>query len=141
MTEIVRDNMAKAIKRCRSDKRITEIEADAFKIALRAYNRFQEDNRDGVDYIFNIYENEDLIAMLQGGINCETIAKMVSSGFCFFHYGANYPTTPTPLSSDDAYFEIYRNCDELVKQVVIYQSYYYEYADFFNKFFSENMIY
>ena len=41
-------------------------------LVLGAYNRFQEDERDGADYIFNINDVNDLKCCIDGGMStCE----------------------------------------------------------------------
>jgi len=44
---------------------------------LNAYNRFQEDERDCADYIYNVDNTEDVIALLRGGFGIRDIAYNV----------------------------------------------------------------
>ena len=57
---------------------------------LNAYNRFQEDERDGVDYIFDINKNEDLVCCANGGMTADEIARMVNASISKFMFGVNY---------------------------------------------------
>ena len=43
---------------------------------LNAYNRWQEDEKDGVDYIFHIDKQDDLISCVNGGMTSEDIVKL-----------------------------------------------------------------
>jgi hypothetical protein len=64
-------------------------------MVLNAYNRFQEDERDGVDYIFDITKQNDLKCMVDGGLNVTEISwawnKIKKEGISScFHFGCNY---------------------------------------------------
>ena len=64
-------------------------------MVLNAYNRFQEDERDGVDYIFDITKQNDLKCMVDRGSNVTEIAwawnKAQKSGITpYFHFGCKY---------------------------------------------------
>jgi hypothetical protein len=72
---------------------LTKIEEDinypeGRAMLLKAYNRYQADERDGVDYIFNINNQDDLITCIQGGLTAEEIVK--------FHNRVNSWINPTP---------------------------------------------
>jgi len=67
----------------------------ALDMVLNAYNRFQEDERDGVDYIFDITKQNDLQYMVERGLTVTEIAlacnKIQNEGITsYFHFGCNY---------------------------------------------------
>jgi hypothetical protein len=72
---------------------LTKIEEDinypeGRAMLLKAYNRYQEDERDGVDYIFNINNKDDLITCIQGGLTADEIVN--------FHNRLKSWVSPTP---------------------------------------------
>ena len=50
---------------------------------LCVYNTHQEEERDGVDYIFDFQNKEDLVSCIQGGLTAEELAELVAK----FHEG------------------------------------------------------
>ena len=64
-------------------------------MVLNAYNRYQEDERDGVDYIFDLNNQNDLKCMVDGGLTVTEIVsawnKVQNEGITsYFHFGCNY---------------------------------------------------
>ena len=45
-------------------------------IVLKAYNDFQESERDGVDYIFDLNNREDLKCCVEGGMTAQEICGL-----------------------------------------------------------------
>jgi len=56
------------------DMNCEQIGDDTSILVLNAYNRYQEDERDGVDYIFDIRKEEDLKCCIDGGMTAHDIA-------------------------------------------------------------------
>lgn len=48
---------------------------------LKAYNRFQEDERECADYIYDPDDNEDMVALLKGGYKLREIASVCAESF------------------------------------------------------------
>ena len=107
----------------------------AFHLALDAYNRYQEDERDSVDYIFDIKKKEDLIAMIEGGLDAVEIHDMVNRGQRFFHFGCNYDY-PDALGNHNVLEDIYNTTDEVTRCAFIYADVHKEYREFIHFFFS-----
>lgn len=67
---------------------------DTLKAVLAAYNAYQEEERDGVDYIFNINNQDDLKCCVEGGLTAQEICgmwlKSQSSHREYFYFGCNY---------------------------------------------------
>ena len=69
---------------------------DTTILVLNAYNRYQEDERDGVDYIFNIRKREDLKCCIDGGMTAHEIACLneactrTAKSTPFFMFGQNH---------------------------------------------------
>ena len=66
-------------------------DTDIFNLVLDVYNKYQENERDGVDYIFDINKKEDLIACIKGGLTARMIQELVNNldnGFTqYFYFG------------------------------------------------------
>ena len=107
----------------------------AFKIALEAYNRYQEDERDGVDYIFDLTNKEDLIAMIDGGLNAVEIHDMVNRGQRFFLFGCNYEY-PEALNNHNVLDNIYNTADDITRHAFVYADVCKEYREWLHHFFS-----
>ncbi len=45
---------------------------------IDVYNTYQEEERDGVDYIFDFQNKEDLCTCIKGGLTAEEIAELVA---------------------------------------------------------------
>jgi hypothetical protein len=91
---------------------------------LKAYNRWQEDEHNGVDYIFNINNPDDLIDCIKGGLTADEIANFVNSirGWANeipnFLFGSNHHLQP--LCNGDIYNLIYNSLDDIVDCIVAY---------------------
>ena len=70
------------------------------KMVLAAYNDFQESERDGVDYICDIENTDDLMCCINGGMTAKEIGGLYlgsqSQHLRYFYFGCNYPT-PKPI--------------------------------------------
>ena len=44
---------------------------------IDVYNTYQEEERDGVDYIFDFHNKEDLCTCIKGGLTAEELAELV----------------------------------------------------------------
>lgn len=60
---------------------------------LCVYNTHQEEERGGVDYIFDFQNKEDLVSCIQGGLTAEELAELVAK----FHDGSGEVKTTTFL--------------------------------------------
>ena len=57
---------------------------------IDVYNTYQEEERDGVDYIFDLQNKEDLCTCIKGGLTAEEIAELVAKSLD--NDGENYTT-------------------------------------------------
>jgi len=89
-------------KRIESDIRKEGMECnDTLDMVLRAYNDYQRDERDGVDYLFNIKKNGDVMNCLMSGLTTKDIADLYyesenNTTKYFFYHPYNHPT-PEPI--------------------------------------------
>ena len=81
---------------------------DITMLVLAAYNRYQEDERDGVDYIFCIHNAEDLKCCIDGGMKIGEISMLynectkTAKSTPFFMFGQNHKS-----------FEVFETWDAL----------------------------
>lgn len=74
----------------------------AMLIFFNAYNEWQENEREGVGYIFNVNNQNDLECVVKGGMTAKEIAEVTkSSPNGLFFFGCNYPT-PKVIGDDEA---------------------------------------
>ena len=57
---------------------------------IDVYNTYQEEERDGVDYIFDFHNKEDLCTCIKGGLTAEELAELVAKSND--NDGENYTT-------------------------------------------------
>jgi hypothetical protein len=92
---------------------------------LKAYNRWQEDEHNGVDYIFNINNPDDLIDCIKGGLTADEIVNFVNNTKAwaseapnYFLFGCNHKLQA--LSKGHIYNLIYNNLDDIVDCIIAY---------------------
>lgn len=105
---------------------------------LKAYNDFQESERDGVDYIFDIENTDDLKCCIDGGMTAKEIGGLwlgsQSKHLQYFYFGCNHPKAE-PINT---WFELRMNLvawlDEVLTDVLAYpyayESYKYVYMSY-----------
>lgn len=109
---------------------LTKIEEDinypcGFKMLLKAYNRYQEDERESADYIFNITDQNDLIACVKGGLTAEDIHNFYGAvqGWTnptqHFLFGYNHKAM-IPMGTDNIVNAIVGVLDELIDNILAY---------------------
>lgn len=69
---------------------------------LDAYNRYQLDERDGVDYLYNLFNKEDLKKCIDNGLSVSDIAWLYDqtslNTTSFFYFGVNHEE-PEPIAN------------------------------------------
>ena len=101
------------------------------RMVLDAYNDYQESRLDGVGYIFDINNSNDLVCCLKGGMSVKEVSELYTGSqvnhLQYFYFGCNYPT-PKPISN----WQELRNTmidwlDDLLVDVVTYPSFHKSY--------------
>lgn len=78
---------------------LNEGNRQVFRMLLNAYNRYQEDEKDGVDYLFNLQSHEDLEHCVKCGMVASEINQLWVEGCdmnlnetndIYFFYGYNH---------------------------------------------------
>ena len=111
-------------------------------MVLNAYNRFQEDERGGVDYIFNINNQNDLKCMVDGGLTASEIAwalnKVQHSEFTsYFHFGCNYNGLYALGTLADLKRNLISWLDEFLPYVIMYVTRCTEYQALYEHYITE----
>ena len=94
-------------------QRLENDDAKLTTIVLNAYNRYQEDERDGVDYLFDINNKDDVKCCFDGGLS---ISEFVSAYFdretrhltSYFFFGVNHPK-PSFITSKELLAAVLQN--------------------------------
>jgi hypothetical protein len=126
------------------DLRTSTTDSAAVKMVLKAYNRFVEDECDGTGYIFNIYDKDDLIYLVEKDIlGAKYIAFIVNSPHPFTDgmfmidrsgEGCGF-LNPVP----DLTKMLIDNLDRLIPFVILYAGRCDEYKEFYERYFVEHI--
>lgn len=93
---------------------------DMIMLFLKAYNRFQEDERDGADYIFNLNEKDDLMICIDWGLKLNDIALLAQQKTTCIMFGVNH-TEPLPIKTMEQLASIlYAHANEVVTYALAY---------------------
>ena len=99
-------------------------EGALLKLMLNAYNTYQEDERDGVDYIFDLTNQDDLKCVVNGGMTAKEIGELYMGSQVnhsqYFLCGCNYSKV-VPIAN----WEMLRGIvmgflDEVIEKVVTF---------------------
>lgn len=116
---------------------------DVMCMVIAAYNRFQEDEREGVDYLFDINNKDDLKYCVEGGMTAAEIAWLYDQSNVntspLFYFGVNHET-PQPIASWEEVKECMINWLEDVLPCVIAYPYIEEYRTIYTKYVTDYMI-
>ena len=107
-------------------------------LVLKAYNRWQEDERDSVDYIFDMNNQDDMIACIKGGLTPIEIAKMVEhrrdnpkTSTTYFMFGPNRHE-PKMLNIQPLDNQLLGSLDDILSYMIIYP-YVEDYRDLYTE--------
>lgn len=120
-----------------------KVDDKALDMVLAAYNRFQDDERNGVDYIFNIEDKDDLQYLVN---NCDLTAQDIwrlvnnmgtNDYLPYFHLGENYPEPHFIGKLNDLQNNMIAWLDELLPFVLLYVTRCPEYQAIYEKYITE----
>lgn len=117
--------------------------AKAIELVLNAYNRYQEDERDGVDYLFNINYKYDLKCCVEGGLAASEIARLydetTQGATPLFLFGVNYERPKLITNWEDAKKILLGVIDEVLLHMVVYHTT-DGYKELYNHYVTENIL-
>ena len=99
---------------------------DILNTMLEAYNMWQEDTHDGVDYIFNINNKKDVICILQDDnmqvrdISSLYINQFNSNGTPYFRYGQNYEKPKVFTSMESLKEQLIDNTEWVITHLFLF---------------------
>lgn len=103
-----------------------ENNAKAIELVINAYNRYQEDERDGVDYLFNINYKYDLKCCVEGGLTASEIARLydetTQGATPLFLFGVNYERPKQITNWEEAKKILLGIIDEVLLHMVVYHT-------------------
>ena len=97
-------------------------EDDIFNKVLLAYNQYQEDERFGVDYIFDLDDQEDLKTLVKGGVTAAEIATLYNDDrydSAYLFCGENHPNLRC-LNMSERDQQLIANIEEIVLCMLAY---------------------
>ena len=114
------------------------------KMVLAAYNDYQESERDGVDYIFDIDNNNDVICCMRGGLTSQEICGLwlgsQSKHIRYFYFGCNY-SKPKPIDTwDELRTNLIAWLDEVLACVIAYPYAYDSYRNLYTHYVTNVVI-
>lgn len=104
----------------------------AFNIVLKAYNAYQHNERDGVDYIFNTNNIEDCKTLVNCGLTHKKYHEVVMTSETksdYFFYGINYPEIVF-LTKTMLFAQLWATLEDVIKHTMIQP-----YLDGYNQLF------
>jgi hypothetical protein len=112
---------------------------ETFKLVLNAYNRYQEDERDGVDYFFNLTDKDDLIYMIECGLTIKELhyvfVRMTTENFTpYVHFGQNYTGVCFVGTESDTKRQLIACLDEILEYTFMYVTRCTEYQDIYERY-------
>jgi hypothetical protein len=126
-------------------RNVFSVEGDmVLKMVLAAYNDYQESERDGVDYIFDIENTNDLKCCINGGMTAREIGGLYlgsqSQHLRYFYFGCNYPT-PKPIANwETLRQQLISWLPDLILNVLAYPYAYDSYKDLYRLYVTDVII-
>lgn len=126
MEEIIRKLAESIESNLIHDMNCEQIGDDTAILVLNAYNRYQEDERDGVDYICDIRKGEDLKCCIGGGMTAQEIACLheectrTAKSTPYFMFGRNHETAEVIPTWEQLKQILVASLHEVILQMLAY---------------------
>ena len=114
-------------------------------MVLNAYNEYQESERDGVDYIFDINKTDDLHSCIAGGMTAKEICKLYSGSqtthLPYFYFGCNH-STPQPINTwEELRSNLIGWLDEMLLDIIAFPYDYEGYKTIYKYYITSTIIF
>lgn len=110
-----------------------------FTTLLDAYNRYQVDENDSADYIFNTDNKDDIICCLNKGLSIDDLHTLINFrnnvNKCYYMFGYNYKV----MNKDEVKDIIFHVLGEIIKKVLTYP-YVKEYRVIYNNYITNILL-
>ena len=114
------------------------------KMVLAAYNDFQESERDGVDYIFDLDNQDDLKCCVEGGLTAKEICGLYHQSqmntLKYFYFGCNYEKATPIRTWRELRMNLVAWLDELLPNVLAYPYAYQSYKAIYTAYVTDVII-
>lgn len=125
-------------------KDLKSLKDETIELVLRAYNDYEECERDSADYIFSIEINEDIIDCLKGGMSIDEVVYLRN---CYnnnetteyFMFGHNHEK-PSQIMDKEQLASIIGFNDELFEGIIKYPYAFKSYEDVYRKYITFTML-
>ena len=126
-------------------RNVFSVEGDmVLKMVLAAYNDFQESERDGVDYIFDIENTDDLKCCIDGGMTAKEISGLYlgshSRHLRYFYFGCNHPTAEPIANWETLRQQLVSWLPDLIPNVLAYPFAYESYKELYVRYVTDVII-
>ena len=126
-------------------RNVFSVEGDmVLKMVLAAYNDFQESERDGVDYIFDIENTDDLKCCIDGGMTAKEIGGLYlgshSRHLRYFYFGCNHPTAEPIANWETLRQQLVSWLPDLIPNVLAYPFAYESYKELYVRYVTDVII-
>ena len=106
-------------------RRNLPINENLISVTLEAYNLYQKEERDGVDYIFDLNNTDDLKSCVEGGLTANEIAEMVNNVnekyyTPYFFFGVNHKSPKQLKEFKELTDQLIANVEEVVRNALAY---------------------
>ena len=121
------------------------VEGDiVLKMVLAAYNDFQDSERGGVDYIFDIENTDDLKCCIDGGMTSKEICGLYlgsqSQHLRYFYFGCNHPTAEPIANWQTLRQQLVSWLEDLIPCVLAYPFAYESYRQLYVRYVTDVII-
>jgi hypothetical protein len=122
----------------------TQTDNKTLHLCINAYNTYQENERNSVDYLFNAKDKNDVITCLNGGLTLQELYRIYGSKQAFkkeitsfFMFGCNHPTIKV-MSPISLIGNLCAYSEEIVENMLLYP---YSYnKEIYQILFSNNLV-
>ena len=126
-------------------RNVFSVEGDmVLKMVLAAYNDFQESERNGVDYIFDIENTNDLKCCIDGGMTAKEIGSLYlgshSRHLRYFYFGCNHPTAEPISNWETLRQQLVSWLPDLIPNVLAYPFAYESYKELYVRYVTDVII-
>lgn len=103
---------------------ITNDDGISIQMAIDVYNAYQENERDSVDYIFDLDDTQDLRVCISGGLTAKEISGLYNESLCegftkFFMFGVNH-TKPVILTKYELKGVLLGMAEEIIANMIMH---------------------
>lgn len=138
--------LEKLIEKLSADIKFDIIRGDKDTIAmmLDAYNDYQESERDGVDYIFDLENKDEIISLLKQGMTLDELSELMC-GFRekkhakYFFFGCNH-IKPEPIKDEKQLTSILSDTEYVVADIIKYPYAYKSYENVYKEYVTNSLI-